>query len=172
MPDLGQALKESRNAANLSQNDVADAIHVSRQSISKWENNSQMPDISKVKDMCQLYGVTIDQLMDKVGDDDSESNEIHSNSGDGATHSLEENIKQDYAKIKAQTPFDDSALLLVLTVICAFIPIVDLIAPWLVMWKNKRSNRYYVWINIICVVTWLITMGSYAVAFVISDRYF
>lgn len=172
MPDLGQALKESRNAVGLSQNDVADAIHVSRQSISKWENNSQMPDISKVQDMCQLYGVTIDQLMDKVDHEGNESGDIHSNKDETAAHRLEENIKQDYAKIKAQTPFDDSALLLVLTVICAFIPIVDLVAPWLVMWKNKKSNRYYMWINIICVVTWLITMGSYAVAFVISERYF
>lgn len=176
MPDLGQALKDSRTEAGLSQSDVADAIHVSRQSISKWENNTQMPDISRVQEMCHIYGVSLDQLMERVDDADHEfgtenSNEVHSKVEQANVHSIVEDLKDDYSKVKRQTSFDDSALLLILTGICAFIPVLDMIAPVFIIWKNKKSNRYYWWINGLCVVTWLMAIGSYAFAFTLSNKY-
>jgi len=177
MPNLGQALKESRNEAGLSQSDVADAIHVSRQSVSKWENNTQMPDISRVQELCQMYGVSIDQLMDGLdesGQGDISKESIHNELNDEENvnvHNLVDNLKDDYTKVKTQTRLDDSALLLILTGICAFIPVVDVIAPFFIIWKNKKTNRYYWWINIICCVTWLMAVGSYIFAFTLSNKY-
>lgn len=176
MSDLGQALKDSRNNAGLSQNEVADAIHVSRQSVSKWEHNTQMPDISRVRDMCQLYGLSMDDLMDKIDAYDAANSGPVNSSVAKVTDiqtPLEDNLRlQDgQTNPKAKTTYDDSALLLILAAVCAFIPLVDLIAPWLVIWKNKKSNRYYWWINGICVLTWLVALGTYAIAYVMSDKY-
>lgn len=174
MSDLGQALKDSRNEAGFSQTEVADEIHVSRQSISKWENNTQMPDISRVRDLCRLYGVSMDDLMDRIDDCDEGTVEydivVESRKGadtivdvpDSTVGTQDKNVKQ---------PYDDGALLLVLAGLCSFVPILDLIAPWLIMWKNKKTNRYYWWINGICVITFLVALGTYALAYVMSDKY-
>lgn len=176
MSDLGQALKDSRNEAGLSQTDVADAIHVSRQSISKWENNTQMPDISRVRDLCHLYGVSMDDLMvrmDMAGADAANQTSVLDGRKESANATNEDrlNLVGRTTTTYGKPVYDDSALLLILTAICAFIPIVDLFAPWLILWNNKKSNRYYWWINAICIISFLVALGTYAIAYVMSDKY-
>ncbi|MCW0953453.1 helix-turn-helix domain-containing protein [Weissella ceti] len=170
MQDLGQVLKECRNEAGLSQSDVADAIHVSRQSISKWENNSQLPDISRVRDMCNLYGVSVDCLMEKMEPAEVQGLDNKGNF-DGNVQQLMENLRADYEQGKKRTYFDESVLLLIILGVCACLPIIDLIAPWLVIWKNKKTNRYYWWINAICVIMWFVSLSTYGIAYVMSERF-
>ena len=45
---LGEKIYNLRTSKNLSQGDLAEMLGVSRQSISKWENNSAMPDLEKI----------------------------------------------------------------------------------------------------------------------------
>ena len=52
-----------RTAANMSQTDLANALEVSRQSVSKWENNSAVPDLERLINMSKLFGVTLDELV-------------------------------------------------------------------------------------------------------------
>ena len=47
----------------MSQGDLADALDVSRQSVSKWENNSAVPELEKLVKMAQIFGVTMDELI-------------------------------------------------------------------------------------------------------------
>ncbi len=61
--NLGEKIYELRTARNLSQGDVADALEVSRQSVSKWENNSAVPDLDKIIKLAELFGVTLDELV-------------------------------------------------------------------------------------------------------------
>ena len=59
-----------RNIKGLSQEQVAEAIGISRQSYSKWEQGETFPDIDKCDRLAKFYGVTIDSLVhsdDKVG---------------------------------------------------------------------------------------------------------
>lgn len=59
-----------RNIKGLSQEQVAEAIGISRQSYSKWEQGETFPDIDKCDKLAKFYGVTIDSLVhsdDKVG---------------------------------------------------------------------------------------------------------
>ena len=49
----------------MSQGDLADALDVSRQSVSKWENNSAVPELEKLMKMSEVFGVTLDQLVGK-----------------------------------------------------------------------------------------------------------
>lgn len=61
--NLGEKIYELRTARNLSQGDVADALEVSRQSVSKWENNSAVPDLDKIIKLAELFGVSLDELV-------------------------------------------------------------------------------------------------------------
>jgi transcriptional regulator with XRE-family HTH domain len=61
--EIGNKLKEARNRANLTQEQVAEALAVSRQSVSNWENNRFYPDIVSVIKMSDLYSVSLDTLL-------------------------------------------------------------------------------------------------------------
>ena len=59
-----------RNIKGLSQEQVAEAIGISRQSYSKWEQGDTFPDIDKCDKLAKFYGVTIDSLIhsdEKIG---------------------------------------------------------------------------------------------------------
>ncbi|MBQ1976043.1 MAG: helix-turn-helix transcriptional regulator, partial [Clostridia bacterium] len=60
---LGENIYKHRSARNWSQTDLAEALEVSRQSISKWENNMATPDLDKVIKMGQIFGITLDELV-------------------------------------------------------------------------------------------------------------
>lgn len=61
--NLGENIYRLRVEKNMSQGDLADALHVSRQSVSKWENNSATPELDKLLKMSRLFGVTLDELV-------------------------------------------------------------------------------------------------------------
>ena len=63
--NLGENIYRLRTARNLSQGALADALEVSRQSVSKWENNSATPELDKLIKMSELFGVTLDELVGK-----------------------------------------------------------------------------------------------------------
>ena len=59
-----------RNLKGLSQEQVAEAVGISRQSYSKWEQGDTFPDIDKCDKLANFYGVTIDSLIhsdEKIG---------------------------------------------------------------------------------------------------------
>jgi len=61
--NLGEHIYKFRTQKNMSQGDLADALDVSRQSVSKWENNSAVPELEKLVKMAQIFGVTMDELI-------------------------------------------------------------------------------------------------------------
>ena len=61
--NLGERIYKYRTAQNMSQGDLADALEVSRQSVSKWENNTAVPELDKIVKMSQLFGVSLDTLI-------------------------------------------------------------------------------------------------------------
>ena len=66
---LSENLQRLRKEKGLSQEDVAQKLFVSRQSVSKWENGNAEPGVENLKTLANLYGVTLDQL---VGNDPAE----------------------------------------------------------------------------------------------------
>ena len=60
---LGETIYRLRIEKNMSQGDLADALGVSRQSVSKWENGNATPDLDKLMKMAGLFGVTLDELV-------------------------------------------------------------------------------------------------------------
>lgn len=61
-------LKSIREAKKMSQEEVAKALHISRQSISKWENNRGNPDLENLVALSKLYGVSVDELINGLSD--------------------------------------------------------------------------------------------------------
>ena len=47
----------------MSQNDLAKALNVTRQSISKWEMGESLPQVDKVMELCRLFKVSADDLL-------------------------------------------------------------------------------------------------------------
>ena len=60
---LGENLQKLRAAKGLSQQDVARTLYVSRQSVSKWENDAAEPGVENLKALAKLYGVEAEELL-------------------------------------------------------------------------------------------------------------
>ena len=61
---LGNHLYNARKKSDLSQEDVAAKLGVSRQTISKWELDETLPDIRQAKRLAVLYHLSLDELID------------------------------------------------------------------------------------------------------------
>lgn len=60
---LGQRIKEEREKLGWTQDRLAEELHVSRQAISKWEVGSAYPDIERLIQLSDLFGVSLDSLI-------------------------------------------------------------------------------------------------------------
>ena len=64
---IGEKIASLRIAADISQEQLAEKISVSRQSVSKWEMDQALPQIDKVLQLCELFNVSADELLhDKI----------------------------------------------------------------------------------------------------------
>ena len=61
--NLGQKLIDLRKEKRLSQEEVAEKLGVTRQTISKWETNQSTPDFDKIIPLCEMYDISADELL-------------------------------------------------------------------------------------------------------------
>ncbi len=62
--ELGNRIKKFREKINLSQEELADKIYTSRQTISNWENDKTYPDINSLKLLSNIFDVSLDNLIE------------------------------------------------------------------------------------------------------------
>lgn len=74
--EIGAQIRKYRAGLGLSQEDLADRVFVSRQSVSNWETGRTYPDIKSLLLLSQLFGVSLDQLV--KGDIETMKQEINS----------------------------------------------------------------------------------------------
>ena len=60
---IGNRLYQLRKEKNISQEELANALDVSRQTISKWETGESTPDFNKICPLCEYFGITSDELL-------------------------------------------------------------------------------------------------------------
>lgn len=60
---IGERLLKLRKERNLSQEELANVLDVSRQTVSKWETDQSTPDFDKIIPLCEYYGITSDELL-------------------------------------------------------------------------------------------------------------
>jgi len=75
--ELGNRIKEFRKKINLSQEELAEKIYTSRQTISNWENNKTYPDINSLKLLSNIFDVSLDNLIE--GDIEKMKNKVEEN---------------------------------------------------------------------------------------------
>lgn len=66
MNSIGERIYEIRKKRNLSQGELADKLDVSRQTVSKWENNICLPEVEKLLQLSEVLGVTTDYILKGV----------------------------------------------------------------------------------------------------------
>ena len=60
---VGRAIASLRQSRNMTQQQLAAALNVSHQAVSKWENGAALPDIQTLVELTKLFGVTMEQLL-------------------------------------------------------------------------------------------------------------
>lgn len=74
--NIGDKILELRKSKGYSQEDIANKLNVSRQTVSKWETNQSVPDIDKLVPLCELFNISTDELlMNKVHETVKEDNQ-------------------------------------------------------------------------------------------------
>ncbi len=71
---LGERIKNYRQKLKLSQEELAEKINVSRQAITKWENDSGIPDIDNLISLSKIMGISLDELV--MGEKENDISEI------------------------------------------------------------------------------------------------
>ena len=61
---VGNLIKQIRLDNHLTQKDLADKYGVTYQAVSKWENGTNLPDISLIKEICNDYNIDVNDFLD------------------------------------------------------------------------------------------------------------
>ena len=77
MKNIGENILNLRKSRQLTQESLASMIGVSTQTVSKWENNTNMPDITLLPIIADIFEVTIDELFGRTNSTEScDPNEV------------------------------------------------------------------------------------------------
>ncbi|WP_081312103.1 helix-turn-helix domain-containing protein [Brochothrix thermosphacta] len=134
---LAKQLKSACPNKKFTQQEVADKLNISRQSISKWGNGSSMPDIANLIVLASFYKISIQdltkenkQLKEKI----SRNNET--------IHTQQQKLANIRKVLSTSKNNDSWFLLIILLFTFVFAPLNFTILP-LVFMKNKKSNQLY-----------------------------
>lgn len=61
---MSEKIKYLRSISGMTQDELGKKLNVSRQTISKWETNVTIPDASNIVEICKLFNITTDELLD------------------------------------------------------------------------------------------------------------
>lgn len=61
---MGERIREHREAARLTQQGLAEKLHVTSQAVSNWERNKRLPGVDMVPDLAEILGLTYKELLD------------------------------------------------------------------------------------------------------------
>lgn len=64
MKTIGNKIKELRYSKGMSQKDIAEKLGITSQAVSKWENDSSLPEMTMLPDIAALFGIQIDDLFE------------------------------------------------------------------------------------------------------------
>jgi transcriptional regulator with XRE-family HTH domain len=65
---IGEKIKHLRQKNGITQEKLAEYLNITYQSVSKWENNIALPDVTLIVPLANFFGVTTDELFDRTAD--------------------------------------------------------------------------------------------------------
>lgn len=154
--EVAALLKIHRENAGLSQHFVAEHLHVSRQSISKWENGRGYPDLNNLILLSELYKVSIDELI-------RENKQLKEKIEENTEQIEDKKQKLQFINKQIEKESDEGLILLAIAAIASFItPLGFIIVPFII-WRNKASNSLYKVVYIVSICALLSNIyGGYA----------
>ena len=75
--DINERLYELRKNNNWSQEELAEKLNVSRQTVSKWESNKTIPELEKLVKLSEIYNISLDELIKGVTSEDISKETLH-----------------------------------------------------------------------------------------------
>ena len=60
---IGKRIAELRKKRDMTQFEIADRLGISYQAVSNWERGNSMPDIAKLPELAEIFGVTVDEIL-------------------------------------------------------------------------------------------------------------
>ena len=145
---LGQRLYELRKAKNLSQEQVADILGVTRQTVSKWETDQSTPDFDKILPLCQLFDISTDELISGKGSDNIYSDNTYYEP-DTENEADEKEYLEKYNKYKVRFA--------VLTAVAVCLYILSVVPFFIFEKSGLMLSAFFI---IIAVATMLIVFGA------------
>ena len=64
---IGKIIRKVRKEKNLTQEELAEQLYVTSQAVSKWENETGLPDISQIVPLCRVLEISADELFGILG---------------------------------------------------------------------------------------------------------
>ena len=109
-----EKLYELRKGKNLSQEEVAEKLNVTRQTVSKWETNQSSPDFDKILPICELFEISTEELITgkKPKEKNNENEEMKKD-----VKEEKENLTRDEIRIKSAEIVSTSVFLYILDIV-------------------------------------------------------
>lgn len=136
--NISDRIKDERTKRGYSQEFVAEYLHISRTTISKWENGKGTPDIESLQLLSKLFNTTIDNMLsDDISIDDCVDNAQEVNT-------------EKAIKVKPPLSFEELLIFVILIVSC-LIPFIGIIVDGYILLKWRKS-KVIILIAIICLI--------------------
>ena len=178
--DLSSKLKEARQKKNLSQNEVAEKLNISRQAVSRWETGKGSPDINTLPLLSKLYDISIDELLvHEVSISEKHSQDLKegmSNLDETSPKTAETNNKltnPNHIPPHSGNTFNrEYAILMLLLIFSSFITFIGLIVSLYIFiwtWRNRRHYNLILILAVICILIGFNNLYASITFFLVSD---
>lgn len=136
--DLGQKLFELRKGKNLSQEEVADKLNVTRQTVSKWETNQSTPDFDKIVPLCELFEISTEELLIGKKTEEENNTTVENNVEDEEKPMSRQEVKRKSAEVVSTSVFIYIAAVAMLIVA---IPVLRIDRLYQNLKKQKKKTK-------------------------------
>ncbi len=134
--NIGEKIYELRKSKKLSQEEVAEKLNVTRQTVSKWETNQSTPDFDKIVPLCELFEISTDELL--KGEKKEEITEEHK------VNNLEEKIMSKEEVKRKRAEVISTSVFTYIVAVALFILAIELV----------DINEIVIVSIFLCVIAW------------------
>lgn len=153
---LGSRLYEMRKDKGLSQEQTAEILGVTRQTVSKWETDQSTPDFDKIMPLCELYNITPDELLTGSKQKEEAAHTYYSQYYDNDNNNnINSNEQQNNEDIKHYNKYKTKSALLIS--IAIFLYIMSVIPFFVVHNSTLMFSLFFI---IIAIATMLIVFAA------------
>ena len=142
--NFGEKLYELRKSKNLSQEEVADKLNVTRQTVSKWETNQSTPDFDKKIPLCELFEISTEELLTGKTGEEKNNNINVENENKVLT---KEEVRRKSAEVVSTSIFIYILAVAILIVAIPVLKVNPIVATALflcmIAWATARIVKHY-----------------------------